>query len=46
MKGYVEDREWRFVKEKEELKNDPNFFHTLHEQVALNFNTKNHEKLE
>jgi hypothetical protein len=40
MKGYVEDRERRFKKEYASLSSDPNFYHTLHEQVALSFDAK------
>lgn len=43
MKGYVADREQRFLKEYAQLKSDPNFYHTLHEQVALGFDAKVHE---
>jgi len=46
MRGYIADREGRFVREYEDLKRNPNFFHTLHEQVAIGLVTKDQEKLE
>ena len=46
MHGYSVDRERRFIREYDDLRSNPNFFHTLHEQVAIGFQAKQHEKSE
>ena len=40
VKNYIHERTYRFKIEQNQLKSNPNFFHTLHEQVALNFEAK------
>lgn len=46
MKGFVDYRINKFIGEYHALKTDPNFYHTLHEQVALGFDLNEQEQRE